>query len=83
MSIEIKPSMIDQAEKEDREEYSVRPLCPWCSRPWTDGMIKTFEDQCWDGYDSMGTWTSVHGVFDITCSSCEKLIYRKEYHRIY
>lgn len=56
------------------------PLCVWCSAPWTDEMMKvTAEAEMEDGYYG-DSYLSGNGVvnIDITCSSCKRLVYRKE-----
>lgn len=55
------------------------PLCVWCSAPWTDDMLKVLaESEMEHGYydDSWVAHTDV--VIDVTCSSCKRLVYRKE-----
>ena len=56
------------------------PLCVWCSAPWTDDMVKVLAaSEVQAGYyegdiDSVDTVVNI----DVTCSSCNRLVYRKE-----
>jgi len=56
------------------------PLCVFCGAPWTDEMLNvsaSAELECGyypDDY-SVG---SIDAVIDVTCSSCGRLVYRKE-----
>jgi hypothetical protein len=57
-----------------------RPICVFCNAPWTDDMISVLaKTELERGYyegeiDAVEVWVNM----DITCSSCERLIYRKE-----
>lgn len=53
----------------------VRPLCPFCSKPFGDQMIDIYHGAS-TGYESSGP--EAYGHVDITCDGCGKLIYRKE-----
>jgi hypothetical protein len=56
------------------------PLCVFCNAPWTDDMIKIYIEGQFDFGYYPGEF-SVDGydtTIDITCSSCERLVYRKE-----
>lgn len=57
-----------------------RPLCPFCSAPWTDDMIRVFDVDAQHGYGSYDFGPEdERATVDITCTSCKRLIYRKEY----
>lgn len=64
------------SKKEDREEYKP-PLCVWCSAPWTDDMLRAYAeaDVSWGEYGQVDGIT-IH--IDVTCSTCKRLVYRKE-----
>ena len=54
-----------------------RPLCPFCSKAWSDTMIERFAECSLE----IGYYDDVERVdvtIDITCDGCERLIYRKE-----
>ena len=55
------------------------PLCVWCNAPWTDDMLKLFcrADLELGYYDDV-TLGFINVNLDITCSSCKRLVYRKE-----
>lgn len=67
-------------DKPDGFAPGARPLCPFCSAPWTDEMItvlnKTEVERGYYEGDIDGVDTSTK--IDITCSGCKRLIYRKE-----
>lgn len=56
------------------------PKCVWCNAPWTDDMLKVFastevENGYYEGDYSL---TTTDVVIDVTCSTCKRLVYRKE-----
>ncbi len=56
------------------------PLCVWCSAPWTDDMLKVLSRAEVESVYYEGDW-SVDGCdvkIDVTCSTCNRLVYRKE-----
>lgn len=56
------------------------PLCVFCNAPWTADMIKvSAEVELENGYYG-DSYLTGHGdaVVDITCSTCKRLVYRKE-----
>ena len=57
-----------------------RPLCVWCSAPWTADMLKVWakadiEHGFYPGEDDIVGYDI---TIDVTCSSCNRLVYRKE-----
>lgn len=54
-----------------------RVLCPFCSTPWTNGMVKLYEQHGSDCYDSGCCTYGTAGV-EIVCASCDRIIYKKE-----
>lgn len=62
---------------EDGFAKGSRPLCPFCSRPWSAKMMDLFE-QCSVSTGYYGDPEEIEGVIDITCGGCERTIYRKE-----
>lgn len=59
--------------------FTQPPLCPFCSAPWTEDMVKVLNVSASEGCDSCGFDAVVSATVDITCESCGRLIYRKEY----
>lgn len=56
-----------------------RPICVFCNAPWTDDMIKGYSDATEEtGYYGESYIISIDTTIDITCSSCNRLVYRKE-----
>lgn len=55
------------------------PLCVFCNAPWTADMIKvSAEAEMENGYYGDSWVDHIDTVVDITCSSCKRLVYRKE-----
>lgn len=54
-----------------------KPLCPYCSEPWTDEMIRLEVDEYGGLCPSCGP-ESPDIILEIICSKCKKLIYKKE-----
>jgi hypothetical protein len=56
------------------------PLCVYCSAPWTDDMLKVYAtaDMDFGYYPGDFSIDGVDVVIDVTCSSCGRLVYRKE-----
>lgn len=57
-----------------------RPICVFCNAPWTDDMIRVYDIDASHGEGSYDFGPEHQcATVDITCSNCERLIYRKEY----
>lgn len=56
------------------------PLCVFCNAPWTDDMLKVYAEGDYDfGYYPGDFDVDGYDVtIDVTCSSCNRLVYRKE-----
>ncbi len=59
--------------KERDGDFTRRPLCQFCSAPWTDNMIATEEEL--GGYYPTCAYSETY--LDITCHACGRLIHRK------
>ena len=57
-----------------------RPICVFCSAPWSDEMIRVYEvdAQHGDGSYDFGA-NNCSATIDISCATCGRLIYRKEF----
>jgi len=57
-----------------------RPICVFCNAPWTDDMITVYDIDASHGPGSYDVGPeNQQATVDITCSTCKRLIYRKEY----
>lgn len=56
------------------------PLCVFCNAPWTDDMLKVFaQAEIEDGYyEGEYYLRDVDVSIDVKCSSCGRLVYKKE-----
>ncbi len=56
-----------------------RPICVFCNAPWTDDMISVLaEAELEMGYYGDNSVERINLTIDVTCSSCKRLVYRKE-----
>ena len=71
--------------KKDNTEAPPPPLCVFCSAPWTDDMLKVFaEAELEHGYyEGDVSVESIDAMIDVTCSTCKRLVYRKEVRQIW
>lgn len=58
---------------------SARPLCPFCSKPWSDGMMDVYVSSGGGGCETCGYGGEGSATIDIVCDGCSRLIYRKEF----
>ncbi len=55
------------------------PICVFCNAPWTDDMLKVMaETELEEGYYGERYVRDTRVNIDITCSSCNRLVYTKE-----
>lgn len=55
------------------------PLCVFCNAPWTEDMLNiSATAEMEDGWYGDSWVDHIDAVIDITCSSCKRLVYRKE-----
>ena len=52
-------------------------LCPFCSAPWTEENIKTYDLDAAD-HCASGRFYHECCTIEITCHSCNRIMYRKE-----
>lgn len=64
--------------EQDKAGYCGRPLCPFCSKPWSDDMVRVYDVVTSAGCETCGYGSTVEATIDITCNSCNRLIYRKQ-----
>lgn len=81
-TLKVAPLVGDVLPPEDEVDESGfniagRPLCPFCSQPWTARMMHML-DECAIQSGYYGDIEGVDLTIDITCDGCERLIYRKE-----
>ena len=55
------------------------PLCVFCSAPWTDEMVQLLDVSSTSGCPSCGYGAGVEATLKIVCSSCDRLVYEKEF----
>jgi hypothetical protein len=74
-STEAEEVTVDETETADVTKI----LCPFCSAPWTDDMVRMLHrTEVETGYYGELEGVGVQALLDIHCASCERLIYRKE-----
>ena len=78
--------MADQSQTTEQPEWNegftpgARPICVFCNAPWTDDMIAVYDIDARHGSGSYDFGPeNQRATVDITCSSCDRLIYRKEH----
>jgi hypothetical protein len=78
-SLPLEGEVLDPAVEVDDAGFAVgaRPLCPFCSKPWGDGMMDLFE-RCHVATGYYGDPEDIEATIDITCDGCNRTIYRKE-----
>ena len=63
----------------DKDGYPSPPLCVFCNTPWTDEMVKVLANaELADGYYGESHVDTIDVKIDVTCSTCHRLVYRKE-----
>lgn len=73
------PVAAEPAEPEPAPEPIPPPLCVFCNAPWTDDMVQVLaEAEIADGYYGDYSIEHIDVTIDVTCSSCKRLVYRKE-----
>lgn len=55
------------------------PICVFCNAPWTDEMISVLAaSEISTGYYGDPDGCETVATIDVTCGSCNRLIYRKD-----
>lgn len=65
---------------EDVNELS-KVLCPFCSEPWNEKNIRTYDLDAGD-HCASGRFYAECCTIEITCHKCERLMYKKEGYEI-
>lgn len=53
--------------------------CPFCSAEWSDANVQVYDIETSEGCDTCGYGSSVSGTIKITCDSCGRTMYEKEF----
>lgn len=66
--------------KSTEAEAPPPPLCVFCNAPWTDDMLQVFAEASLERgyYEGDVSVDTIDVTIDVTCSSCNRLVYRKE-----
>lgn len=68
------------SEPTDGFQPGARPVCVFCSVPWTDRMIRVFDVDAQHGEGSYDFGPeNMEATVEIVCGACERLIYKKEF----
>jgi len=66
--------------KPNKPEQKIRPPeCVFCGAPWTDEMMQIEDIEASEGCDTCGYGQGISGTVVITCSTCERVVYKKEF----
>lgn len=72
------------AKTKDGFQPGARPICVFCSEPWTDDMVRVYDVDAQHGRDSYDFGSeNMEATLEIKCTSCERLIYKKEFRADY
>lgn len=63
--------------EKDAEGDISKILCPFCSAPWSETNIRSYNLDAGDHCDSGRFWAECCTI-EIVCHSCNRLMYRKE-----